>query len=500
MMRLPALVAIACLVGTTAFAQKPGNTTPIQPLGTPPACTQPFDTSALCIPLDGSFQVVQFDGPGGSGSAQAGDPCQLNDDDVSSAIPLQFVFDFFGSPRTEIFINNNGNCTFGGGLTTFTPFAFPSAPAEILAPFFGDVDTRGGTGGTVWFRSEPNRFVVTWDHVGYYNQHDDLLNTFQLIITDGTDPLIGVGNNVCFCWGDMSWTTGDASQGSGGFGGVPAIAGVNAGDGVNFFTIGRFDHAGSDYDGPDGNVDGVDYLDNSATCFSVGNQLPGNVPPIATNVPANNKLNAIVGVPLTYTIGFIPPEDGQTITSINVNSNGLAGFMVDSVNGLGTPNASVTFTYTPANSAVGMMPMISIVGTDNDAQNPLSTTVPVTFCVDECFMLGGFQPIVQQVTGDDFLRVNPVRIDGMTLANTPLYDIPNIPGLVGFPVYFQALLYNPEVFPTDPVKMSPLVKVTIGMGTEILGPSTGLVVFPHNQTGIFNPGEQIDLGFSIVGF
>ena len=34
--------------------------------------------------------------------------------------------------------------------------------------------------------------------------------------------------------GEIQWTTGDASGGSGGLGGTPASAGFNAGDGIHF--------------------------------------------------------------------------------------------------------------------------------------------------------------------------------------------------------------------------------------------------------------------------
>ena len=44
---------------------------------------------------------------------------------------------------------------------------------------------------------------------------------------------------VIFLYADkrIQWTTGDASDGSNGFGGTEAVAGINAGDGVNFKTI-----------------------------------------------------------------------------------------------------------------------------------------------------------------------------------------------------------------------------------------------------------------------
>jgi len=37
--------------------------------------------------------------------------------------------------------------------------------------------------------------------------------------------------------GQIQWTTGDSSGGSGGLGGIPAQVGFNAGDGVNFAIV-----------------------------------------------------------------------------------------------------------------------------------------------------------------------------------------------------------------------------------------------------------------------
>ena len=85
---------------------------------------------------------------------------------------MQFAFDFFGTPQTEVFINNNGNLSFGSSFSTFSPSGFPVSGFPMVAPFWGDVDTRSGPG-TVFYKSEPTRFTVIWDHVGYYNQHTD---------------------------------------------------------------------------------------------------------------------------------------------------------------------------------------------------------------------------------------------------------------------------------------------------------------------------------------
>ncbi|PKN73571.1 MAG: hypothetical protein CVU50_02320 [Candidatus Cloacimonetes bacterium HGW-Cloacimonetes-3] len=209
---------------------------------------------SLLFPLDGSYTLA-FD---------------ANDDGYTAELPLPFTFNLFGFNYNSFWINNNGNVTFDTGYSSYTPWGFPIAGAPMLAPFFADVDTRGT--GSVWYKIEANRVIVTWDHVGYYNSAVDRLNTFQVIFTDGTDPLIGLGNNVAFSYGDLAWTTGSASGGIGGLGwtadwpvevayGTPATVGINAGDGVLYAQTGRFDREGYDYDGAYGNNDGIDWLD-----------------------------------------------------------------------------------------------------------------------------------------------------------------------------------------------------------------------------------------------
>jgi hypothetical protein len=73
--------------------------------------------------------------------------------------------------------------------------------------------------------------IITWDHVGYFNSHSNLLDTFQLVLR-GPNFVIPPGEGqVGFFWTTMQWETGDASGGSGGFGGTPAAVGF--GDGQN---------------------------------------------------------------------------------------------------------------------------------------------------------------------------------------------------------------------------------------------------------------------------
>ena len=255
----------------------PAQVSPAEPVHTIKATENSTRDGGLFVPLDDSFTQVYFyhDYAVGEG--------YYNDDGSTDAIQLPFDFCLYGVTKNEFFINNNGNVSFDGYYSTFTSTGFPIDGYPMLAPFWADVDTRQDNGplGEVWYKVTPTSVIVIWNNVGYYDEHGDKRNTFELIFTDGNDPLIGVGNNVAFSFADMAWTTGDASDGVNGFGGVPATVGVNKGDGVKYALVGRFDHAGYDYDGAGGNNDGVNYLTGKYYTFNACSEdviIPGAVP------------------------------------------------------------------------------------------------------------------------------------------------------------------------------------------------------------------------------
>jgi hypothetical protein len=233
------------------------------------------------IQLDSTFAVVPFDCSGGSGGPGI-PPYYRNDDWSTCAIPLPFTFCLYGTNYTSLYINNNGNVSFDAPYSTFTSTPFPNNQVVMVAPFWADVDTRDetlpDTSGVVYYKLTPTALIVKWNHVGYYGVHADLVNTFQLIITDGSDPLLPGGNNVSFCYQDMQWTTGDASNGVGGFGGVPATVGANLGDAVHYIQFGQFDHPGNDYTGPN-SISGISWLDNQSITFNTCTQN-NNVSPV----------------------------------------------------------------------------------------------------------------------------------------------------------------------------------------------------------------------------
>lgn len=168
-------------------------------------------------------------------------------DDGYMNVDISAVFegglDFFGteSDGTDVFVNTNGNITFGSGLSTFTPSSISNQLTPLIAAFWGDVDTRidddedTPDSGPIYVDIDADRDIVTftWASVGYFSVHADSTNSFQIQLYDR-----GSGDfDIVFRYGSIGWTTGDASGGEGGLGGTPAYAGYTAGDSASFYEL-----------------------------------------------------------------------------------------------------------------------------------------------------------------------------------------------------------------------------------------------------------------------
>ncbi len=323
------------------------------------------------VPIDPTFTVV----PMAAGIA----PDYRNDDGSSVSIPLGFNFCFYGTTYTSCFINNNGNVSFGSSYSSFSSNPFPDPSFVMVAPFWGDVDTRGPLSGLVYYKKTPTALIVKWQNIGYYASHDDKLNDFQLIITDGLDPLLPNSNNVAFCYGDMQWTTGDASPfgNVGGFGGIPATVGVNKGDGTNFIQIARFDQAGTAYDGPYGANDGVSFLDYKSYFFNTCGSN-NNLPPIIQDATGGGSACGdtiricALGDTLVYSTSFLAPEGTQSVSIVGSAPTLGANFVPLGVTS--TAGGITTYAWMViANIGLTGVHTVVITGTDNGVP-PLSAS------------------------------------------------------------------------------------------------------------------------------
>lgn len=323
-----------------------------------------------CIkPIDDTYSIVPMN---------SGVPPEYRNDDASSPlIQLPFEFCLYGDTYNACYINNNGNITFTQAYATFSSSGFPNNQFIMVAPFWADVDTRNEDSGLPYYKITDHYMIVLWDQVGYFSQQADKLNTFQVIISDGTDPIIPNGGNVSFCYADMTWTTGSASGGQNGFGGTPATVGANKGDGVSYFQAGRFDQAGTAYDGPAGANDGVSWLDNLVFAFDACNASTGNLIPIAPLLTSCSTVYICAGNDID--VSFLGPEPDQTLDiayTVDDPNSGLV-FTIPP----GTPGVSTLNISAPVDMAAGTY-NITITATDNGAP-PQAIEVYYTLVVIE---------------------------------------------------------------------------------------------------------------------
>jgi hypothetical protein len=274
-----------------------------------------------------------------------------NDDGSSELVQLPFTINFFGRFRGSAFVNNNGNITFDESLSTFTPFGLVRTQREIIAPFFADVDTRSPLSSLVYYGEDTidgrKAFGVNYFTVGYFANHGDLLNTFQVILIDRSDT--GAGNfDVEFNYERIQWETGDASGGAGGRGGTPVVIGWSNGSG----------EPGTSYEMP-GSMSSGQFLDNGPRALifrRLNSPVLGRYVFRARNgllspglrISSNNMLpGGVIGVP--YSTAFtatggsggyrwtLTPDPGAPLPGLSMNAQGVLS---------GTPTARGSFEAT----------------------------------------------------------------------------------------------------------------------------------------------------------
>jgi len=123
-------------------------------------------------------------------------------------ISLGFAYHFYGTDVTQCYVATNGvlsmNAPFNYG-NNLQSFAATNNTNKMIAGYWSDVDIS--VSGHIYYKREPHRFTVLYNRVGQYGGTAAKQNTFEIILTDGTDPLIGVGNNLGFSYGDMQWVS-----------------------------------------------------------------------------------------------------------------------------------------------------------------------------------------------------------------------------------------------------------------------------------------------------
>jgi hypothetical protein len=141
------------------------------------------------------------------------------DDYPSVLASLQFPINFYGANYSNLYVNNNGNVTFGGAQSAFIPGNLTGLglKTSIIAPYWADVDTDNPLSDVVKYGSSTvdghNAFGVDWVNVGYFSAHADKLLSCQLVIIDRSD--IAAGDfDMEFNYDKVQWQYGDVSPSS----------------------------------------------------------------------------------------------------------------------------------------------------------------------------------------------------------------------------------------------------------------------------------------------
>jgi hypothetical protein len=308
-------------------------------------------------------------------------PNYYNDNGSTLPIKLPFSFCFYGKSYDTVYINNNGNISFKKPIHNVIEHLPPfGADTLMLAPFFADIYTWGGNklvgGDRVFYQLAPTYMVIKWNKVGFYSPGDmDEFNSFQLIISNGTDPILPAGNNVQFCYNNMMWaTTSDTT----GFGGFPAMVGISNGTKTDFAQFGTFRLPGTQYLGASSNYNGIGWLINKSFTFNTCT-TSHMIPPVMINDHTCDTVTMCANDSLVFTTSFLS-QPGQ-ISKLSVSSPGMTGVSIKNTttaNGISSISVLVKPTLTDVGTHV-----LNVIATDNSSP-ALTNRRPVTISVNAC--------------------------------------------------------------------------------------------------------------------
>ena len=244
---------------------------------------------------------------------------------ASQVFPFAFNINYFGVDEPGAYINNNGNLTFTGPMSSYTPFGLPGATTPVIAPYFSDVYTIYGNQVNIGTGSLDGHrvFVANWPGVECYeNNNAAITDNFQVILIDRPD--LGTSANgddfqIEFNYDSLQWDAGQASGGNTSCtdsdNASSAAAGYSDGTGIvgHYYQLPQSQTMGATLD--TNTSTGLIYNDlNSSTTTSV--------PPSATPVPGRYIFNVDNGQPISpTTLVTSLSGGGNTGVSINVPPN-----------------------------------------------------------------------------------------------------------------------------------------------------------------------------------
>jgi subtilisin family serine protease len=126
------------------------------------------------------------------------------DEGYAGPFTLGFNFDFYGNPKTQVYVSSNGLLVFStlsSNIYSNTGIPNSSTPNEYIAPFWDDLD--GTAQGTVHYKQDGNRFIIQFTNWQKYSATGSL--TFQIVLYSN--------GRVMFYYNNMNATLTSATVG-----------------------------------------------------------------------------------------------------------------------------------------------------------------------------------------------------------------------------------------------------------------------------------------------
>ncbi len=190
---------------------------------------------------------------------------------------LGFTGTFFGTSQTNVFVNSNGNLSFGAGNTNFTNPAFPTGTPPTIAPGWDDLFLPPGQ---IVENTGVGYYAATWDGVGNFSNNNSV--TMQAVLVGPSSSLTGIG----LMDGDIVFGYGNSTGINDG-----TTVGLNAGNGTGFAVLPGYPTDGQLNNGQFLSLNNTQWLfrPNAAGGYNVGPFVPG-VP-----VPEPGSLAVLMG-------------------------------------------------------------------------------------------------------------------------------------------------------------------------------------------------------------
>lgn len=225
-------------------------------------------------------------------------------------------------------------------------------------------------------------------------------------------------------------------------------------------------------------------------------QIAGGAPVFTSPACGAPPIPASVGVQIAVPIVVSDPDPGDIVTLQASGVPAGAVFVPPLAQATGNP-AATELRWTPTNPTANVVFTITITATDSQSH---VATCSFSIRPAECYLLVGFDSGSYPVgTGGDVLLINPFTSFWypVLLTDLPTWLLPNSPSWQGLVIHTQVIMYNPLVFPWDPIKMSNGLRHVLGVGATAYGPNSGMSHWTL-QTPLL--GQPYSVAFAIAGF